>query len=249
MKSSEREKINKSLGKICKVERCDRGTYAKGYCNKHYNQMKRNGKILKKENELIFSSTGVCKVVGCNEKSVAKCYCLKHYQRWKKHGDPTKGAFKSKGICSVDWCNESHAANSYCKKHWTQMYRIGRILEPHEEKHPRWSKHPTGICSIDGCNNKHYVHDLCKKHHAQKCKQRAVEYKGGRCQICGYAKYFGALEFHHKDPKVKDFVVGSWTHSSNQWEKIKREIDKCILVCSNCHREIHYKQFELEKAA
>lgn len=68
-------------------------------------------------------------------------------------------------------------------------------------------------------------------------KKQAVEYKGGKCEICGYAKYYGALDFHHQDPLEKEADWGKirlWN-----WEKIKNELDKCICVCSNCHREIH----------
>lgn len=71
----------------------------------------------------------------------------------------------------------------------------------------------------------------------RKLKTLAVELKGGKCQICGYCKYVGALDFHHSQGE-KDFIMGDdgYTHS---WAKIKKELDKCVLVCSNCHREIH----------
>ena len=68
-------------------------------------------------------------------------------------------------------------------------------------------------------------------------KHKAVEYKGGCCEKCGYDKYIGALDFHHLDPKEKDFSISNKLGCS--WNKIKKELDKCILVCSNCHREIH----------
>jgi DNA-binding CsgD family transcriptional regulator len=69
-------------------------------------------------------------------------------------------------------------------------------------------------------------------------KEKLVEYKGGECVECGYKKCIDALEFHHLDPKEKDFTI-----SGKSWslEKLKKEVDKCILVCSNCHKEIHYK--------
>jgi hypothetical protein len=72
----------------------------------------------------------------------------------------------------------------------------------------------------------------------KKLKSLAVELKGGKCQICGYCKYVGALDFHHLDENKKDFDL-STRGLTRSWEKIKEEIDKCILVCSNCHREIH----------
>lgn len=71
-------------------------------------------------------------------------------------------------------------------------------------------------------------------------KKMLVEYKGGCCERCGYSKYVGALEFHHTDPNQKDFNPsnGGVTRS---YEFMKKEVDKCMLVCANCHREIHYE--------
>jgi 5-methylcytosine-specific restriction endonuclease McrA len=66
----------------------------------------------------------------------------------------------------------------------------------------------------------------------------SVQYKGGKCCICGYDKCYDALEFHHLDPSQKDFGLSSNGHTRS-WEKVKEELDKCILVCANCHREIH----------
>ncbi len=71
-----------------------------------------------------------------------------------------------------------------------------------------------------------------------KIKEMSIAYLGGKCSICGYNKYIGALEFHHKDPNQKDFGIGEKGYTRS-WEKIKIELDKCILVCANCHREIH----------
>lgn len=67
-------------------------------------------------------------------------------------------------------------------------------------------------------------------------KQELVKYKGGKCSECGYDKCLSALEFHHLNPKEKDFTV-----SGKSWgvEKLKKEVDKCILVCANCHIELH----------
>lgn len=74
----------------------------------------------------------------------------------------------------------------------------------------------------------------------QKLKKLMVDYKGGCCLICGYNKYMGALEFHHLNPKEKDFNLSHMKKYTFD-DRIKNELDKCILVCSNCHREIHGK--------
>ena len=69
-------------------------------------------------------------------------------------------------------------------------------------------------------------------------KKLAVEYKGGKCQICGYNRCIEALDFHHIDPKEKDFNV-SESGETRGWDRIRNEIQKCLLLCSNCHREVH----------
>lgn len=72
----------------------------------------------------------------------------------------------------------------------------------------------------------------------RKLKLRCIAYKGGACQKCGYSKCPAALQFHHLDPKKKDFGLGGGRTKS--WEKVKPELDKTIMVCANCHHEIHY---------
>lgn len=72
----------------------------------------------------------------------------------------------------------------------------------------------------------------------KKVRLMAIEYGGGQCQICGYKKCNRALSFHHKDPSKKDFGLSA-EGLTRSWEKTKAELDKCILVCANCHMEIH----------
>lgn len=67
-------------------------------------------------------------------------------------------------------------------------------------------------------------------------KIRAVNLLGGKCSSCGYDKYVGALDFHHKDPEGKDFSI---SHAKMSWRQIEEEIKKCVLLCANCHREEH----------
>lgn len=77
-------------------------------------------------------------------------------------------------------------------------------------------------------------------------KKWALEYKGNQCYRCGYNKCSEALEFHHKDMKEKEFSISDRNIKLN-WEKIKKELDKCDLLCSNCHREVHseYRKGEM----
>lgn len=69
-------------------------------------------------------------------------------------------------------------------------------------------------------------------------KKTLVGIKGGKCQICGYSKCLVALDFHHIDESSKSFELSQRDLMRN-WQKILEEAKKCVLVCSNCHREIH----------
>ncbi|MDD2730994.1 MAG: hypothetical protein PHW33_02615 [Candidatus Portnoybacteria bacterium] len=71
----------------------------------------------------------------------------------------------------------------------------------------------------------------------KRLREMAINYKGGRCAICGYKKCIQALDFHHLSGD-KDFGI-SEKGMTKSWSRVKKEVDKCVLVCANCHREIH----------
>lgn len=85
-------------------------------------------------------------------------------------------------------------------------------------------------------NKKKYNDKVVQTRH--KLKDMAVEYLGGVCSRCGQSFDPVCMDFHHKDHKQKDFNIAiGFTNKS--WPVIQKELDKCILVCSNCHRIIH----------
>jgi hypothetical protein len=88
----------------------------------------------------------------------------------------------------------------------------------------------TSKCSCRRCTKAKYKADK---------KKFAVEYKGGKCEICGYDKSYKAMDFHHTNPTEKDRHISRMMDWSR--ERIKKELDKCILLCANCHREEHEK--------
>lgn len=102
------------------------------------------------------------------------------------------------------------------------------------------------ICKI--CNRS-YIYSRKAGHGKSKCnscvvntrrenlKAKCVAYKGGICQHCGYGKCLQAMAFHHRDPKTKSFEI-SGSHCRS-WKQIKKELDKCDLLCHNCHAELH----------
>ena len=68
-------------------------------------------------------------------------------------------------------------------------------------------------------------------------KEQAIAYKGGCCQSCGYDKCIAALEFHHRDPNFKENGIAKMRIQN--FDVLKIELDKCDLLCSNCHKEEH----------
>ena len=78
----------------------------------------------------------------------------------------------------------------------------------------------------------------------RKTKQKLIFYKGGKCQNCGYDKECPtAYDFHHRNPLTKSFGIGS--HKTTvSWERLKIEVDKCDLLCKNCHAELHDEEYK-----
>ena len=98
-------------------------------------------------------------------------------------------------------------------------------------------------------------HKQCKNGYAHYCrscdaaatsqkrrdtKLKAVEYKGGACGRCGGVFPPAVYDFHHTNPKEKDADPG--TLMSYNWDTLKEELDKCILLCANCHRLTHAEE-------
>jgi len=85
------------------------------------------------------------------------------------------------------------------------------------------------------------------KRRREKIRLMSIKHKGNRCQMCGYSRCMDALEFHHLDPTKKDFGISSKGYTRS-WEKVKEEIEKCFLLCANCHREVHADILQLPRA-
>lgn len=66
---------------------------------------------------------------------------------------------------------------------------------------------------------------------------RAIEFKGGKCSRCGYVGCAEAFDFHHRDPSQKDFQISSG--NTKNWDSVVAELEKCDLLCANCHRTLH----------
>lgn len=125
-------------------------------------------------------------------------------------------------------------------RYWLHKYGL-------RSSRSKWEKHPYFCRKCGEIEPERFYGN--KKSTCRKCtdknivrigvdkKRKIVELMGGACVRCGYHKYDGALQMHHVDPSVKD---REWTQLRNAgWERILEEIAKCVLLCANCHCEMH----------
>jgi predicted HNH restriction endonuclease len=73
-------------------------------------------------------------------------------------------------------------------------------------------------------------------------KDKAIEYLGGKCKDCGGVFHRSVYDFHHLDESQKELALSKGRFMS--WDKYKAELDKCVLLCSNCHRIRHHLREE-----
>lgn len=97
---------------------------------------------------------------------------------------------------------------------------------------------PSGIygrgryCS-KSCASKHLVYLRRRR-----LKELAIAYMGGECALCGYSRCASSLDFHHLDSALKEYSISD-SGATRGWSVIKKELDKCLMVCRNCYGEIH----------
>lgn len=97
------------------------------------------------------------------------------------------------------------------------------------------------------CSNKCRSLDSNRKHQSYEAQQERginrkkffIDLMGGGCQNCGYNRCIAALEFHHRDPEDKLFLLDIRSLSNRTFDKCIAEVKKCDLLCANCHRERH----------
>lgn len=151
-------------------------------------------------------------------------------------------------ICNKDFeCKKSTA--KYCSRHCENEARKIRIQQKKE------MKDTYKTCLICGKNFQPKSAAANQRTCCYECMPEGIQYsrsdflnlirkqRGGKCERCGYNKYLGALDFHHKDPSKKDFTVGD---RDFRLKDCIEETKKCILICSNCHREIHANLWKIE---
>ena len=138
-------------------------------------------------------------------------------------------------------CSQSNV-RYWVKKFGLQLKRGPRGRDLSRDPNLRLCAH----CGEDN-QTKFYERDWyyckkCKNEYTVKRQQvtraKAIEYKGGHCERCGFGDYNCALDFHHTDPANKDPSFSNMSGWS--WSRVKSEIDQCQLLCRNCHAIVHW---------
>ena len=104
----------------------------------------------------------------------------------------------------------------------------------------------TKFCSAT-CKNKFHQSYEAQKNRGLTRKLQLVKQAGSQCSICGYKKNLAALAFHHTSSTKKDFKLDMRSLSNRTLQTILTELDKCILVCHNCHAELHNPYLNLDE--
>ena len=147
----------------------------------------------------------------------------------------------------------------YCQsnvRYWLKMFGLKTNISQYNEKKSRTEKLCPKCKTVKPIDEFYKVSDrnggsryckVCDKKYATErmiaLKIKMIIYKGGCCKDCGLKledSHYSVFDFHHTDPKSKD--PNFRRIKSQKWEVIKAEIDKCELLCSNCHRIRHAKQ-------
>lgn len=154
-----------------------------------------------------------------------------------------------KKVCS-EFSRSRQRLSSKCKScvsAWAASYRQRPEVKARQRDY--WRKYrskPSNKARINDATRRwrKLPHTREKRNLARKAwvlreKIKAVAYKGGACVLCGYSRCTAALDFHHLNPKEKEGYGTGALKAHWTFEKNKPELDKCVLLCVRCHREVH----------
>jgi len=143
-------------------------------------------------------------------------------------------------------------ASTYRKGNVTEYKKCSKCSEEKPSTAEFFYKHPNGKNGLrESCKECASIHMIAhraelltkrrrsSRARAMKKKKRLVKYLGGKCTFCGYDKCLAAFDFHHINAEEKSFGVGQGISECKKFEALLKEAKKCVLLCANCHRELH----------
>lgn len=182
----------------------------------------------------------LCTAIDCDKPIFRKVLCQQHWRRAEGRIKKDFNAPISKILhvgCKVEWCDRPHFAKGFCQQHLRRKNGSSKkqMNEPFKKEADSVKYLP---CEEDGCDQTQKAKGRCINHHrayvTRTRKEKLIKMKGGRCQKCKQTFPYFVYDFHHRNPQEKDFNIGQGIHKN--WEEILDEIEKCDLLCANCHR-------------
>lgn len=160
--------------------------------------------------------------------------CKSDFNNWAEIDGVKKNISRRKYClnCSPFGSHNTRKIHDQQKNETEKQCLTCKIIKPLNE----FSKRNNGMNLTGNCKACLHSYNLNRQ---KLFKMKCVEYKGGKCEICGYNSSLEALEFHHTDKSDKNFSISK--KKSCSLKTVKEELDKCKLICSNCHREEHFK--------
>lgn len=186
-----------------------KGVYFSSFCNDCNNKYQNNKNIERKLKALEIYGDNKCQICGYHECLASLIF---------HHLNPKEKENTIRKISLKKLKNEIKKCLLVC----------GNC---HEEIHA--GLHPNILIFVYSENNISKGTVKCRIKH----KQEYVNYCGGKCIKCGYNTCLRALDFHHRNPNEKEFSIRE--QRTKNIQEIKLELDKCDLLCRNCHKEIH----------
>jgi hypothetical protein len=168
---------------------------------------------------------------------------------------PVIDGMKECGVCGeIKPISEYQKARTHyqagckdCRKAYAAEYRRRpEVKDASREYHKAYNRDPLKREQKNAYLRKYRKQDYVresvnesKRGWAGREKQKAVHYKGGKCIVCGYCTCLAAMDFHHKNPSEKEGYGTGALKVHWKFEKNISELDKCVLLCVRCHREVH----------
>ena len=228
------------------------------WLKKHGLKTKRRQRKVKRSNnkpEAVKYKGGKCEIC-CIKSDILEIYDFHHKDPSKKELQISnmRGGIFAKIKKELDKCHML-CANCHEETHggfhpeYLIQNELSKLINNNNNNQHKFCR----TCHKTKCINEFYTYKTeCKKcflnrtnARLRKIKMECLKYKGGKCEHCGYNKYIGTIEFHHLDPRKKDF--GLSRNQKTFGNSHKKELDKCVALCSNCHRKEHYRLKKLTK--
>jgi hypothetical protein len=171
-----------------------------------------------------------------------------------------------RGLSTYQIAKESNCSQTNIR-HWLRKFGLNTKHIPRENYHLKLENGYSCLncgenlvgCQSKFCSNNckskfHYNLDSKVNHNTNARQKRVsknrklelIKMKGGSCEKCGYNKNYSALCFHHRNPHEKTFNLDSRKLSNTSWNSILLEVEKCDLLCCNCHAETHHPDYIIE---